>query len=253
MNKFITATVVAGLATSSAMAEANFSVDFANAHIFRGTTIVDEFVVQPNIELSDFGMPEEYGSFALGAWGSTAPFDGDSATSFDSIYETHWYLTYVLPKFTEALDLYVGYTQYQYSGFRGINEKELGFGAGYDLGGFMLGASANRMIDDRNPFTEKQVYFDFTADYGLDVSEEFEVSVGGLISYMIQGDGNDALLGLDNGFNHFELYGAIDYDLSEMWSIGGSLSYIGQLNDKVLTDAAHDVSILAAIGLSCEL
>ena len=251
MNKYITTTVAIGLIASGAFAGADFTVDFANAHIFRGATIVDEFVVQPGVKLSGFGMPEEYGSIALGAWGSTAPFDGDSAGSYDSIYETDWYLAYSLPELVEKLDLYIGYTQYQYSNFSGVDEKELNFGAGYELGGFMLGGSANFMIDDRNLLTEDQVYFDFTADYGLDVSEEFEVSVGGLVSYMIQGDGNSVLL--DNGLNHFELFGAIDYDLGEMWSIGGSLAYIGQLNDKVLSDVAHDVSILGVISLSCEL
>ena len=249
MKKYITAIVIAGLAAGSAFAEANLTMDIATAHVFRGTTVVDSLVVQPNLELSGFGISEEYGSLALGAWGSTAPFD-DSATSYDSVYETDWYLAYTLPQFVEKLDLYAKYTQYQYS--FALDEKELGFGAGYELGDFMLGASANFMIDDRNFATEDQVYFDFTADYGLDLSEEVEVVVGGLLSYMIQGDGWDAA-GRDNGFNHYELYVAADYALGEMWSIDGSLAYIGQLDSDVLPNSAHDVGLLAQIGFSCEL
>ena len=248
MKKYITATVIAGLAAGSAFAGANLTMDVATAHVFRGATVVDSIVVQPNLELSGFGIPEEYGSLALGAWGSTAPFD-DSTPSFDSIYETDWYLAYTLPQLVEGLDLYAKYTQYQYS--FALDEKELGFGAGYELGGFMLGGSANFMIDDRNFATEDQVYFDFTADYGLDLSEEVEVVVGGLLSYMIQGDGNDILL--SNGFNHYELYVAADYALGEMWSIDGSLAYIGQLDSDVLSNAAHDVGLLARIGFSCDL
>jgi len=250
MNKFVIAAVSAGVLANSAMAGATLTMDVATAHVFRGQTVVDSLVVQPNLELSGFGIPEEYGSLALGAWGSTAPFD-DSTPSFDSIYETDWYLAYTLPKFTENLDLYFGYTQYQYSNFQSLDEKELNFGAGYELGGFMLGGSANFMVDDRNPLTEDQVYFDFTADYGIEVSEEVEIIVGGLMSYMIQGRGNDVLL--DNGFNHYELYVASEYALGEMWSIDGSLSYIGQLDSDVLSNAAYDVGLLAQIGFSCEL
>ena len=250
MNKFVTAVVATGLVTSSAMAGANLTTDIATAHVFRGATVVDSLVVQPNIELSGFGIPEEAGSLALGAWGSTAPFD-DSTPSFDSIYETDWYLAYTLPALVDGLDLYFGYTQYQYS--FALDEKELNFGAGYDLAGFMLGGSANFMIDDRNNATEGQVYFDFTADYGIEVSEEVEIVVGGLLSYMFQGKGNAGLGGLDDGFNHYELYVASEYALGEMWSIDGSLSYIGQLNSDVLPNAAYDVGLLARIGFSCDL
>lgn len=245
MNKVLITTVSVGLMVSSVMAGATFSTDFANAHIFRGATASDSFVVQPSVEATGFGMPEEYGSFILGAWGSMAPFDDVQ----DTMYETDWYLAYALPEFVEKLDLSVGLTEYAYSA--GLNERELNLGAGYEVAGFALGASINFMIDDRNLLTEKQTYLDFSADYGFDISEQLSASAGALVGYMIQGDGNSVFL--DDGLNQIELYGAADYALGEVWSLNASLAYIGQLNDKVLTDAAHDVSILALFGVSCEL
>lgn len=249
MKKFIVMTAAVGLVAGSAIAGADLTVDIGTAHIFRGVTVVEDLVVQPGLELNGFGMPTNYGAIAVGAWGSTAPFNDDTP-SYDSIYETDWYLNYTLPKFTEALDLYIQYTQYQYS--FNLDEKELNFGLGYELGGFVLGGSANFMIDDRNPATESQKYFDFFADYALEINEKSEVTFGGLISLMFQGDGNSAA-GLDDGFNHFELDAAYTYALGEMWSLGASLAYIGQLDSNVLPDAWYDKGLVAFFNVGCEM
>lgn len=246
MKKLLTAAAAAGLAAGTALAGAGATLDFANAHVWRGATVVDEFVVQPGIELYGFGMPEEWGGIAVGAWASCALFEDD----YNNMYETDWYLMYNLPQFVDGLDIYVGLTEYQYS--VPLGERELNIGLGYQVAGVALGASGNFMLDDENPWTEGQSYFDFSADYALDVSEELDVSVGGLISYMIQGDGNDAL-GLDDGLNHLELYGSVGYDLGEIWSLGFSLTYIGQLDDQVLSDAAHDVSLLGMFSIGCDM
>jgi len=260
MKKVLTAAVATTLVAGSVMAGANLGLDFANAHIFRGATVADELVIQPTVELSGFGMPEEYGEFTLGAWGSMAPF-ANSNTGQDTPYETDWYLTYMLPELAENLDLYVGLTEYTYSG--PLNERELNLGAGYALGDFYLGASFNYMLynqtDTVNP-TKGQIYIPLSADWTTEISEGFNGSAGALISFLMQGDGNGSGPGaLDDGFNHYEIYGALDYALGEMWSVDGSLAYIGQGNDKVLVDAGnngiggHNVSVLLMVGLSCEL
>lgn len=253
MKKVLTAAVATSLMAGSAMAGAGLGIDFANAHIFRGATVADDFVIQPTAELSGFGMPEEYGEFVLGAWGSVAPF-GDENKGQDTLYETDWYLTYMLPTFAEDLDLYVGLTDYTYSS-GGFNERELNLGAGYALGDFYLAASFNYMLynqtDTVNP-TKGQIYIPLSADWTTEISEGFNGSAGALISFLTAGDGNKAA-GQDSGFNHYEIYGALDYALGEMWSVDGSLSYIGQGSDKVLSDTAYDVSVLFMVGLGCEL
>lgn len=249
MKMFIIMTVAVGLVASEARAGATLDVDIGTAHVFRGQTVVEDLVIQPSVELSGFGMAEEYGVISLGVWGSTSPFN-DDAVSYDSIYETDWYINYELPKFTEDLGLYIKYTQYQYS--FNLDEKELGIGADYDLGGFVLGTSANFMIDDRNVATEDQVYFDFFADYALEINEKSEVTFGGLLSLMFQGDGNSAA-GLDDGFNHYELDAVYSYELSEMWSIGASVAYIGQLDSNVLLDAFYDKGLVAFFSVGCEM
>jgi hypothetical protein len=69
---------------------------------------------------------------------------------------------------------------------------------------------------------------------------------------MFQGDGNSTL-GLDDGFNQFELDAAYTYALGEMWSLGASLAYIGQLDSNVLTDAAYDKGLVAFFSVGCDM
>lgn len=246
MKKIIVTVLSCGFITAVASAGTSVNVDIASAYVFRGATVVDDLVVQPGIEVDGFGMPEEYGTIAIGAWGSSAPF----SDTYDNMHETDWYITYTLPEIVSDLNLYVGFTEYVYTAPFG--EKELNLGADYVMGDLLLGTSANFMTDDENPATESQKYFDFFADYAFDVSEDVDVSVGALASLMFQGDGNSSA-GLDDGFNHAELYGALAYDINEIWALGASLTYIEQLDSDVLTNAAHDKGLVAMFSVGCNM
>ena len=246
MKKVIVTLMASSLVAMAASAGTSVNVDFASAYVFRGVTVVDDLVVQPGIEVDGFGMPEEYGNIAIGAWGSTAPF----SDTYDNLHETDWYISYTLPEMVSNLNVYVGFTEYQYP--VPLGEKEINIGADYALDDLVLGATANFMTDDENTLTEKQKYFDFTADYALDVAEEVDVSVGGLISIMLQGDGNSTI-GLDDGFNHAEIYGAFSYAINETWGIGASLAYIAQIDSDVLPDALHDKGLVAMFSVGCEM
>jgi hypothetical protein len=252
MKKFIIGMVSAGLLTTGVFAEANLTVDIATAHVFRGTTVVDDLVVMPGMELSGFGMDEKYGIFTLGALGYNAPFNEDTPSK-DSLYQTDWSLNYGLPQWVENMDLYVQLTTYQYSSQRPkVNETELNLGIGYQLAGFYLGGSANVMVDDKNLASENQKYFDFFADYLFEINEKSEVTVGALLGLMFQGDGNSTS-GLDDGFNQYEFDAAYTYALGEMWSMGASLAYIGQLDSNVLSDEAYDRGLVGMFSLGCDL
>jgi hypothetical protein len=255
MKKFIIGMVSAGLLTTGVFAEANLTVDMATAYVFRGTTLVDDLVIMPGMELSGFGMDEKYGMFTLGALGYNAPFNDDTPVAKDTMFKTDWYLNYALPQLVENMDLYIQMITYQYSGsLPAGNETELNLGIGYQLAGFYLGGSANFMVDDKNPLTEDQKYFDFFADYLFELNEKSAVTVGALIGIMFQGDGNSAApLNLDDGFNQFELDAAYTYALGEMWSLGASIAYIGQLDSNVLSDAAYDKGLVAMFSLGCDL
>ena len=69
---------------------------------------------------------------------------------------------------------------------------------------------------------------------------------------MFQSDGNSAT-GLDDGFNQYELDAVYTYALDEMWSLGASLAYIGQLDSNVLPDSAYDKGLVAFFNVGCEM
>ena len=252
MKKFIIATAVAALVTGSVMAEpqssAGLTLDFATAHVFRGATVVDELVIQPSVQISGFGMDDKYGEITLGAWGSTAPFS--DVTGEDNFYETDWYLAYALPEMVEDLDLWIGYTAYQYVL---AQEKELNFGAGYALGDFSFGSTLNFMIDATGiSGTEDQIYWDLYADYVIDINEKMSVDIYALLGIMVQqGDIND--VALSSGINHYELGADLSYELTEAWGLGVGLAYIGQGDSDVLPNASYDKGMLLTFGVGYEM
>ena len=247
MKKIIIAAMASCLVATIASAGTSVTVDFASAYVFRGTTLVDDLVVQPGIEVDGFGLKEECGSIAIGVWGSTAPFED----TYDNLHETDWYVVYTLPEIVTNLNLSIGFTEYQYA--FGAGEQEINLGAAFALlDALTVGGSVNFMVDDEVTETEDQIYIDLYADYAIEVSEDMDASVGALVGLMKQGDGNDAA-GLDDGFNQFELYGAFSYAINDLWSIGGSLAYIAQLDDNVLTDDAHDKGLVAMFSVGCEM
>jgi hypothetical protein len=255
MKKCIIAVAVAGLATGSVMAEpqssAGLTVDFATAYVFRGATIVDELVVQPGAEISGFGMDDKYGEITVGAWGTVAPFS--DVLFEDNFYETDWYVTYALPQMVEDLDLWIGYTAYQYVAGQ---EKELNFGAGYALGDFSFGSTLNFMTDSTYLLpaqdTEGQIYWDLYADYVIDINEKLSADIYALLGIMIeQGDGLDATR--SSGINHYELGADLAYELTEAWGLGLGLAYIGQGDNDVLPNSAHDKGMLLTFGVGYEM
>lgn len=247
MKKIMVTIVASGLIASVASAGTSVTVDFASAYVFRGTTVVDDLVVQPGIEVDGFGLNEEYGSIALGVWGSTAPFED----SYNNLHETDWYAVYTLPELVTNLALSVGFTEYMYAS--GSGEQEINIAAQYPVcSNVVVGSSINFMVDNEVALTEDQIYIDLYADYGIEVSEEVDVSLGALVSYMQQGDGNDSA-GLDDGFNHYELNAIFSYAVNEMWSLGGSLAYIGQLDSDVLPGSAHDKGLVAMFSVGCDM
>ena len=246
MKKVYITIIASGLVAAVASAGTSVNIDFASAYVFRGVTVFDDLVIQPSVEVDGFGMPEEYGTIALGVWGSTAPY----SDSYDKLHETDWYLSYTLPELVSNLVLSVGLTEYQYY-FPG-GQTELNFGAGYALGDFMLGTTLNYITDDATPGggAEKQTYIDFFADYAIEISEDLDVNVGGLIGLIFQGE-NVPLR--DDGFNQYELYGDLIYSINEMWSIGGSLIYIGQIDSDVLLNSDYDKGLVAMFSVGCEM
>ena len=176
MKKIITAAIATGLAASVAMA-ADVTLDFASAYVFRGVTFNDEAVFQPGIEASGMGVPEEYGSVTVGAWGNYDIGDYDDNLESSEFSEVDWYFSYSLPALVEDLDIFVGYCEYTYPNAEGGADKEANAGLGYAIGGLGLGATVYWNIGGGG--IDGYIYYEFAAEYGFDITEELSASIAG--------------------------------------------------------------------------
>ncbi len=237
MKKIIVTTMAIGMAASYAMAGASVTADFASAYVFRGTTVNDGFVIQPGVETDGLGLPEEYGALAVGVWGNidiADPYDGGQQTSQFS--EIDMYGSYSLPALVDGLDLYVGYTEYTYPLGGGSADKEANVGAGYDVAGVALGATVYKLVGGTYV---GDTWYEFSAGYGIDVSEELVVGLAADVRFL------DSYTG-GTGLNDYTLGADVSYALNDVWGVGASVTYIGQGDDEVLAEApgAYDVDVV---------
>jgi uncharacterized protein (TIGR02001 family) len=249
MKKIITTTLAVGLMAGFASAEeaaeataevpateVSVSVDFASAYVFRGVTLNDGFVIQPGLEATGFGLAEHCGSLTLGTWGNfdVDDYNGGESSEFS---EVDWYVSYSLPTLVDGLDLFVGWTEYTYPSSAGGNaDKEANVGAGFDLAGVALGATA---YFGAGGAVHSSQYYLFDAGYDLELAEDLGASLGASFAYA-------DIDGGENGFADGTLSAALGYALSDNWSVGASLTYIAQLDDDVLTD--EDIKATGAVG-----
>jgi uncharacterized protein (TIGR02001 family) len=246
MKKIITTTIAAGLIAGVASAEVSVTMDFVSAYVYRGITLLDGASFQPGIEAAGFGLAEEYGSVAAGAWGS-ADLEGDNSSTFQ---EVDWYASYSLPAFVDGLDIYVGYCEYAYGA--GSSDKEVNVGVGYSIAGVALGATYYQGVGGGFGTSS---YLEFSAAYDFEVTEEFSLSAGARAAYADRSDSVNywGVAAGESGFADYDLSLSAGYALSEKWSASAFVSYIGQIDDKVLGDDLYDVDFVGGIGLACDM
>ncbi len=240
------AVVVAGMAVAlvpPASAEVSVTADFASAYVFRGSTFNDGFVIQPGIEASGLGLPEQYGAVSVGAWGNFDVDDYGGTLMSSQFSEIDWYASYSLPSFVDGLDLFVGYTEYTYPTSASVADKEANVGVGYEIGGIALGATAYMGVGGG---VNGNAYYDLSASYAYAISEALELSAGALVGYF---DPDAGTAGWNEGVLDF----AASYALGEVWSIGASVAYIAQLDDAVLVDVSkggsYDVDVVGVLSV----
>ena len=234
----MTMMAVALVAGAASAADVSIGVDFASAYVFRGVTLNDGFVAQPWGEVSGFPIDEKYGSIAFGIWGN---YDIDDLEGQDSdMSEVDYYVVYTLP--VTNLDISVSYTEYTYE--QGDSDKEVGLSIGTGLGdtGLYASLAANYGVGGA---VDESWYFVAGLDYEQSLSEALTLSAGVTVAYALVEDAED-------GFNDATAGLGLSYALNENWSVGGSVTYIAQLDDDVLTDDAYDVDLLGMISIGCD-
>lgn len=250
MKNIISKTTVAGMIVAMAgtgfaggeaavqATEVSVTMDFASAYVYRGVTLNDGAVFQPGVEVTGFGLGEECGSLTFGVWGNYDLEDyAPAGVTSSSFSETDWYASYGLPTFVDGLDLFLGYTEYSYG--TGASDKEANMGAGYELAGIGLGLTWYQGVGG---LIGTQSYVELALGYALEFTEDFSGSVDARFAYLDPSAGT-------SGFSDYDIGASLGYALGDVWSIGATLTYIGQGDDAVLADA----SVLGGVGYDVEL
>ena len=238
MTLMMAATLIAGAAVA---ADVSMSVDFASAYVFRGATFNDGLVMQPGLEVSGFPIPEEWGSLAVGTWANFDIDDYGGSLDGNEFSEIDYYLSYSLP--VSVVDLSVGYTEYTYPN-GGSADRELFVSIGKECPKTGLYPSLTWYYGVDGAI-EGSSYIAGGLEYGLDLSDALSASAGVTVGYLIADEGED-------GFNDATATLGLSYALSDNWAINGSINYVAQLDDEVLTDEAYDTKIYGMLGLSCD-
>lgn len=233
---------VAAMVAAVAAQAADVSIysDFASAYVFRGVTLNDGFVMQPGAEISGFPIDEKFGSVAVGIW---ANYDINDIGDGQEFSEVDYYVSYSLP--VELIDVGVTYTEYTYPGASGgDSDREIALSLGSAIGtnGLYTSVTFNYGLGGA---IENDLYILGALEYETDLTEALSASAGVTVGYLVSDSGAD-------GFNDATASIGLGYALTENWSVGAGLTYIAQLDDEVLSDAAYDVSLLASVGISCD-
>jgi len=211
-------------------ADATLSVDVASAYVFRGATFNDGLNLQPGMEVSGPG------GLSVGAWGVLDLEDYDGAVVDGQFQELDLYASYALP--VEILDLSIGYTEYLYPSAGGDSDREVGVSIGKSVMAVDLAADVYYGLDGG---IRKQFYVELSA------GTEFElgclgVELGAMVAYLNPDEG-------ESGFSHWAATVGASYG-----AFGASVTYIGQVDDKVLPDSGsgggYDVDVVGMLSAS---
>lgn len=218
----------AGTMAASVMAveaEITLSVDVASAYVFRGVTFNDGPVLQP-------GMEAEIGDFVIGVWGNIDLDDFDGTLEKGQFSEIDVYAAYALP--VEFMDIAIEYCEYTFPGAEGKAEREvaLAFGMDVPLSPTLLVAYG---IDGG---IKKDLYIELGVGYEMDVADMFSVELGATIGYLSPDEG-------DSGFSAYSLTAGV-----AKGPFYASVTYVGQIDDDVLTDEDYDVDVYGLLGMA---
>jgi len=229
------ATLVAGAVHA---ADVSATADFASAYVFRGVTFNDGLVFQPGAAVSGLPIPEQYGAVTLGTW---ANFDINDIGGGNEFSEVDYYATYALP--VKAVDLSTTYTEYTYpQGASADREVALAVGKAIGESGLYPSITANYGLDGA---VKQNWYIQPGLGYSKDLTEALSLSSSVKVGYALNDAGND-------GFNDATASLGLAYALTENWSLKGSVTYVAQLDDAVLSDEAYDRPVYGMLGVACD-
>jgi hypothetical protein len=233
--------VAAMVAGTARAADVSATADFASAYIFRGVTLNDGLVFQPGVSVAGLPIPEQYGAVTFGTWANYDIAENPATLRQHEFSEVDYYLTYVLP--VKAVDISATYTEYTYPTVAAEADREVALAVGKAIGetGLYPSLTVNYGLDG---LIDQDWYIQCGLGYSKDLTEALSLSASVKAAYVIDDGGAD-------GFNDATASLGLAYALTENWSIKGSVNYVAQLDDEVLTDVEYDKPLYGTLGLAC--
>ncbi|HAS82122.1 MAG TPA: hypothetical protein DCS43_05460 [Verrucomicrobia bacterium] len=229
--KIISGLVAMMMVASTAVfgADASLSLDMASAYVFRGVTYNDGLVAHPGVKASGLN------GLTVGTWGVLNLDDYDGAVAKNQFSEVDLYGSYTLP--IEVVGVSIGYTEYVYPTAAADSDREASLGLSKSAGPIDLAATAYYMVD--GPY-RNQLYSEVTAGTLIELGA-VGLKLGALVAYLAPDEG-------DSGFSHYLGTAGLTFG-----PVSASVTYIGQIDDKVLSDDAYDTEVVGTVGVSVAL
>jgi len=228
----LTATALLAFINAPAVhaADATIGADIKSAYVFRGTTYNEGFVAQPFLDIS--GLPID-----IGAWGNF-DLESDKERGYENgqFSELDLYAFYQLP-IESLIDVTVGYFEYTYPNSELEADREITLSLSQE--NYLLQPNF-AIYYGMDGAIEENFYADASIGHDLDLTKDLSLNLAALIGYLDSGDAEG-----EDGFNQYELSATLAYDFVTL-----GVKYIGQVDDDVLTDEAHDVELVGTLGLS---
>lgn len=224
----LTAGMMLAGAAGEAMADASVTLDIASAYVFRGITFNDGPVVQPGIEVTLHGL-------TLGAWGNLDLDDYDGAVAKKQFGEIDLYASYAIP--VDILTLNVGYIEYAYPGSEGKADREVNLGIDLDVP-LNPSVTVSYGVDGA---VNKSWHVGAGIDHTVALTDGLGLDLGATVGYVNPDEGK-------SGFADFTVSAGLTYGPLTL-----SVTHIGQIDDKVLTDDAYDVEVVGMLSLAFDL
>ncbi len=226
------------LAATVRATEVTVSLDAASAYVFRGATFNDGAVLQPGLEASGFVVGDLEIPLTLGVWGNLdlekVTEGGETVVDSGKFSEINLVAELALPTVIEGLDWLVGYTEYLYPQVGGDPDREVYLGFSVDT----LLAPSFTVHYGLDGAVEKSTFLEFALEHDIDLGGDLALELGATLGYSIPDEG-------DSGFNNLDLTAGLSWK-----ALSVSVTYIAQLDDKVLTDDAYDTKVVGMLSLS---
>ena len=204
--------------------EVSLTADFASAYVYRGVTFNDGAVFQPGLEIG--GLP-----ITIGVWGNLDIDDYDGMLESGQFSEIDLVLGYSLPIESDVHGVDLGYTEYTYPSGGGDADRELAISYKADV----ISAPEVAAYYGIDGAIDKSWYFEGSIEHEAKLYEEIDGAVGATLGYVSPDVGED-------GFSHYTVSASATYKIVTL-----GLTYIGQIDDKVLPDAGPVVDDTGAV------